>query len=51
MTTERTLDEKVAAWQEEWFAAYDICLADGTCTNEPDNPYCLAQCADYLTNN
>jgi hypothetical protein len=52
MTTEYTLADKVAAWEAEWFAAYAICLADDTaCLDEPDNPYCLAQCADYLTSN
>jgi hypothetical protein len=49
-TTEFTHEQNVTAWESDWHLAYTLCAASSDCyENEPENPWCLDMCADFLT--
>lgn len=50
MNNADTLEEKFIAWKEEYELAITICIDEHGCDNQTGNPYCIEQCADYLTN-
>jgi hypothetical protein len=49
VTIEYTLEQKVAAYLEEYNLALEMCIAEDACDGvEWDTNECLHQCADWL---